>query len=103
MPEQRVCWVVTCQIASLEESAEIKFSNSEWGPERNPEFIQQVKDFRVPGCGTIGNLIAATPAENISRDFLEDKLLLTWHHGRTVLIGDGNIILPLSPIAPEHV
>jgi len=90
MPENRVCWVVVSQIATFEESEKIKFRNSEWGPESNPEFIELVKDFKVPGCGILGNLINATPAANVSRVFLEDKLFETWNHGRTVLIGDGN-------------
>jgi len=90
MPENRVCWVVISQIASIPELEKIKLRNSEWGPESNPEFIDQVKDFRVPGCGTLGNLIDATPEANISRVFLEEKLFETWSHGRTVLIGDGN-------------
>ncbi|GJJ68649.1 hypothetical protein EMPS_00995 [Entomortierella parvispora] len=88
MPENRVCWVVISQIASVPEFEKIKFRNSEWGPESNPEFIDQVKDFKVPGGGTLGNLIKATPEANISRVLLEEKLFETWSHGRTVLIGD---------------
>jgi len=93
MPENRVCWVVVSQIASITEFEKIKFRNSEWGPETNSEFIEQVKDFKVPECGTLGNLISATPAANISRVFLEKKLFETWSHGRTVLIGDGKVPL----------
>ncbi|GJJ68682.1 hypothetical protein EMPS_01028 [Entomortierella parvispora] len=88
MPENRICWVIISQIASVAEFEKIKFRNSEWGPESNSEFIDQVKDFKVPGGGTLGNLINATPAANISRVFLEEKLFETWSHGRTVLIGD---------------
>ncbi|KAG0038842.1 hypothetical protein BGZ83_002975 [Gryganskiella cystojenkinii] len=88
MPNHQVCWVVVSQVASLEESERIKFRNSEWGPESNPEFIALVRDFKVPGAGTLGTLIDATPSENISRVFLEEKLFETWAHGRTVLIGD---------------
>lgn len=90
MLEHRVCWVVTKQLTSLEESEELKFRNSEWGPEHNAAMINEVKDFKVPIAGTLGNLIDATPPELISRVFLEDKLFETWTHGRTVLIGDGN-------------
>jgi len=91
MPEDRVCWVVVSQVASITEFEKIKFRNSEWGPESNPEFIDQVKDFRVPGCGTLGTLINATPIANVSRVFLEEKLFETWSYGRTVLIGDGKV------------
>ena len=91
MAENRVCWVVVSQIATVAESEKIKFHSSEWGPESNPEFIEKVKDFRVPGGGTLGNLINATPEANISRVFLEEKLFETWSYGRTVLIGDGKV------------
>jgi hypothetical protein len=61
--------------------------------------IQQVRDFRVPfGNNTLGDLIDATPRENISKVFLEDKLFDTWNHGRTVLIGDGMLRFALCVI-----
>ncbi|GJJ68650.1 hypothetical protein EMPS_00996 [Entomortierella parvispora] len=97
IPENRSCWVVISQIASIEEFEKIKFRNSEWGPESNQEFINQVKDFKVPGAGTLGNLIKATPEDGISRVLLEEKLYETWSHGRTVLIGDAaHKLLPSS-------
>ncbi|GJJ68679.1 hypothetical protein EMPS_01025 [Entomortierella parvispora] len=88
MSENRVCWVIISQIASVADFEKIKFRNSEWTSESNSEFIDQVKDFKVPGGGTLGKLISATPAANISKVFLEEKLFNTWSHGRTVLIGD---------------
>ncbi|GJJ74506.1 hypothetical protein EMPS_06864 [Entomortierella parvispora] len=88
IPEHRVCWVLVSQLATLEESEKVKFRNSEWGPDTSQEFLDQVRDFPVPGCKTLGNLIDATPAENISRVYLEDKLFESWHYGRTVLLGD---------------
>lgn len=51
--------------------------------------IKEVRDFLIPFGGTLGDLIDATPRDNISRVFLEDKLFETWHYGRTVLVGDG--------------
>ena len=88
--------MVISQVSSITEFEKLKFRNSEWGPESNPEFIEQVKDFKVPGCGTVGTLVNATPEANISRVFLEEKLFETWSHGRTVLIGDGKMPLYLS-------
>jgi hypothetical protein len=77
------------QLASLEETEKTRFRNSEWASESNEDMINDVKDFRLPGGGTLGNLISHTPKENISRVFWEEKLFETWTHGRTVLIGDG--------------
>ncbi|KAG0320200.1 hypothetical protein BGZ97_000490 [Linnemannia gamsii] len=89
VPGNRICWNVKLQLATVEEATDHKFRNSEWGPETSEPMIQQVRDFRVPfGNNTLGDLIDATPRENISKVFLEDKLFDTWNHGRTVLIGD---------------
>ncbi|KAF9208688.1 hypothetical protein BGZ59_010488 [Podila verticillata] len=67
---------------------EESFRNSEWTPEANEAIIRDAANFKTPH-GTICCLIEQTPKELISRVFLEDKLFETWHHGRTVLIGDG--------------
>ncbi|GJJ74642.1 hypothetical protein EMPS_07000 [Entomortierella parvispora] len=88
IPENRVCWAVVSQIASTTKSEQTKFSSLGWGPESNHDFTDQVRDFKVPGCGTIGNLIDATPKDTICRVFLEEKLFKTWSFGRIVLIGD---------------
>ncbi|KAG0280762.1 hypothetical protein BGZ95_008788 [Linnemannia exigua] len=78
-------------------AAEHKFRNSEWGQEPSDLMIKEVRDFLIPFGGNLGNLIDATPRDNISRVFLEDKLFDTWHHGRTVLIGDAcHKLLPSS-------
>ncbi|KAH7051615.1 hypothetical protein BKA57DRAFT_503384 [Linnemannia elongata] len=95
----RIGWNVVSQLATLEQSAEAKFGNAEWGPEANEAMIKDVKDFLIPfsNTSTMGDLINATPAENISRVFLEDKLFDSWHHGRVVLIGDAcHKLLPSS-------
>ncbi|KAF9082625.1 hypothetical protein BGX27_004443, partial [Mortierella sp. AM989] len=36
----------------------------------------------------MGDLIADTPKDCISKAFLEEKVFQTWYHGRTVLVGD---------------
>ncbi|KAF9080763.1 hypothetical protein BGX27_005287, partial [Mortierella sp. AM989] len=36
----------------------------------------------------MGDLIANTPKDCISKVFLEEKVFQTWYHGRTVLVGD---------------
>ena len=82
--------MIVCQYKTLAQAEQEKFRNSEWGPERNAEMIKIVKDFQAPCGGTLGDLIDQTPADRISRVYLEDKMFETWTHGRTVLIGDGN-------------
>lgn len=41
---------------------------------------------------TIGDLIDVTPKEQINKVRLEEKIFETWHHGRIVLIGDGEFL-----------
>ncbi|KAH7044690.1 hypothetical protein BKA57DRAFT_494570 [Linnemannia elongata] len=97
VPGNRICWNVILQLSTVKESSEHKFKNSEWGPETSEPMIKEVRDFLIPFGGTLGDLIDATPRDNISRVFLEDKMFETWHHGRTVLIGDAcHKLLPSS-------
>jgi hypothetical protein len=37
----------------------------------------------------MGYLYDRTPQDRISKVMLEEKIFKTWHHGRTVLLGDG--------------
>ncbi|KAK5828842.1 hypothetical protein F5H01DRAFT_10594 [Linnemannia elongata] len=47
--------------------------------------------------GTVGELIDATPGDRVSKVMLESKLFKTWHHERTVLIGDAcHKVLPFA-------
>ncbi|KAF9088864.1 hypothetical protein BGX27_002618, partial [Mortierella sp. AM989] len=52
--------------------------------------LEECRSFQAPMLGgkTFGDLIDATPVENIARAITEQTLFETWHHGRTVLIGD---------------
>ncbi|KAF9087645.1 hypothetical protein BGX23_007965 [Mortierella sp. AD031] len=88
VPGNRICWNVISQLDSLEESEKQKFKNAEWTSGSNDAMIKEVKDFLIPLGGTLGDLIEATPRENISRVFLEDKMFETWNYGRVALIGD---------------
>ncbi|KAG0003200.1 hypothetical protein BGZ80_011367 [Entomortierella chlamydospora] len=85
IPGNRISWN---SIHHLREHEEDTLQNAEWGPGASEEMIEDVRDFLVPyGC-TLGDLIDATPKENISRVFLEDKVFKTWSYKRVVLIGD---------------
>ncbi|KAK3840349.1 MAG: hypothetical protein JOS17DRAFT_769871 [Linnemannia elongata] len=88
VPGNKICWNVILQLSTVQEASELKFKNSEWGPETSEPMIKEVRDFLIPFGGTLGDLIDETLRENICRVFLEDKMFETWHHGRTVLIGD---------------
>ncbi|KAG0345362.1 hypothetical protein BG004_003777 [Podila humilis] len=86
VPGNKVCWGVQVQL-SPKAAEDESFRNSEWGPESNESMIKDVYEFKTP-VGKLGEMIDHTPKERISRVFLEDKLFETWHHRRTVLIGD---------------
>ncbi|KAG0054778.1 hypothetical protein BGZ83_010454 [Gryganskiella cystojenkinii] len=86
--ENRLCYVIVCQYATMAECEDEKFRNSEWGPDRSSTMMNRVKDFKIPHGMTLGDLFNLTPRDRISRVYLEDKLFETWTFGRTVLIGD---------------
>ncbi|KAG9065059.1 hypothetical protein KI688_002380 [Linnemannia hyalina] len=74
VPGNRICWNAILQLSTVKEASEHKFKNSEWGPETSEPMIKEVRDFLIPFGGTLGDLIDATPRNNISRVFLEDNL-----------------------------
>ncbi|GJJ74679.1 hypothetical protein EMPS_07037 [Entomortierella parvispora] len=86
--ENRVCFAVVQQLESEAQCEEEKFNGIPWEPERAVEMMQEIKDFKIPQGGTLGDLFNQTPQESISRIFLENKLFQTWYHDRIVLIGD---------------
>ena len=67
---------------------DLQFRNSEWGPEKDDNTLEQYRTFPCPLGGTLGDIFDATPKYLISKIYLEEKLFKTWHYGRTVLIGD---------------
>ncbi|KAG0214658.1 hypothetical protein BGX28_001696 [Mortierella sp. GBA30] len=88
-PYTKICWSVQVQLGT-KGAVDKLFKNSEWTPESNEKMIEEISNFKTP-YGILGDLIAATPQERISKVALEDKLFDTWHYGRTVLIGDGAV------------
>ncbi|KAF9347982.1 hypothetical protein BGX26_000562 [Mortierella sp. AD094] len=90
LPDNQIGWGFGEQ---LSETAlqEIRSRNSEWGPEAKDAAhatLAKYRDFPSPLGGTMGEVFDATPQDLISKVFLEEKLFKTWHHGRTVLLGD---------------
>lgn len=55
--------------------------------------MNEFRHFASPFGGTMGELMDATSSDLISKVFLEYKMFETWFHGRTVLIGDGKIVV----------
>ncbi|KAF9939668.1 hypothetical protein BGZ70_006431, partial [Mortierella alpina] len=86
MPRNRICWSVNIQL-DAKTSEDEAFRNSEWTSDTNQALINEISAFKTP-YGDLGRLISATDEDRISRVYLEDKLFETWHHNRTVLIGD---------------
>ncbi|KAK3817333.1 MAG: hypothetical protein J3Q66DRAFT_339540 [Benniella sp.] len=97
LPNNRIAFSVKEQLDE-KTAKEARFRNSEWSPESNEKMIQEIRNFPIKHYGdagegkderrTLGDLIDATDPALISKVFLEVKLYETWHHGRTVLIGD---------------
>ncbi|KAG0325570.1 hypothetical protein BGZ99_000453 [Dissophora globulifera] len=90
VPQNRICWFVTLQMqkASSKSKEEKLVNNSEWGPEAAEAMCQQVKDYKTPYGGELGDLIENTDKTLISKVMLEEKQFKTWYDGRAVLLGD---------------
>jgi len=108
VPDNKICFIYTVQLdtnpratgphASKDPSNE-RFRNSEWGPEAASALSEQIRHVRAPFGLTMGELLDVTPKGTVSKVMLEEKLFETWHHGRTVLIGDGK----KSPPSPSSL
>ncbi|KAF9154674.1 hypothetical protein BG015_000276, partial [Linnemannia schmuckeri] len=95
IPGNRVCWSVTIQLDASAIEKE-QSASSDWLPQENEPLMDKLRYSRSP-YGPLGVLFDATPKDQVSRVFLEDKFYETWNHGRTVLIGDAaHKILPSS-------
>jgi 2-polyprenyl-6-methoxyphenol hydroxylase-like FAD-dependent oxidoreductase len=49
---------------------------------------EDFRSFQLPMGGTLADLMDATPNDQMARAISEETLFETWHHGRTLLIGD---------------
>ncbi|KAF9391211.1 hypothetical protein BGX21_011293 [Mortierella sp. AD011] len=86
-PDNQICWGINLQLPEDKAKAQ-QFRNSEWGPESINAMLKEYEDFPCAFGGTMQDLFDATPKNLISKVFLEEKVFQTWHHGRTVLLGD---------------
>ncbi|KAF9370171.1 hypothetical protein BGX21_005655, partial [Mortierella sp. AD011] len=79
------------------------FRNSDWGSESNGSIQEDWRAFKLPlgpdnPYVTIGDLIKSTESDNVTKVMLEEKFYTTWHHGRTVLMGDGAVNAMLDAV-----
>ncbi|KAF9173072.1 hypothetical protein BGX21_005667 [Mortierella sp. AD011] len=88
MRDNKICWGVILQIESAAASRDAMFRNSDWGSEGDEGVMHGAFEKMTPLGVTVRDLFEATPKEEISKVFLEEKLFETWYGGRTVLIGD---------------
>ncbi|KAG0077349.1 hypothetical protein BGZ90_007332 [Linnemannia elongata] len=86
VPGNRICWNVVVQLG-VAEIADDQFRTSDWVPQQNQKMMDSIRHFRTT-YGTMGDLFDYTPIEVVSKVYFEDMMFETWHHGRTVLIGD---------------
>ncbi|KAF9996714.1 hypothetical protein BGZ80_007184, partial [Entomortierella chlamydospora] len=93
VPGNRICWRVNVQLQTQSFEQSDAFKNSDWGSESSGSIEEDWRAFKLPlgpnnSYITIGALINSTESRNITKVMLEEKMYTTWHHGRTVLMGD---------------
>ncbi|KAF9088224.1 hypothetical protein BGX29_000389 [Mortierella sp. GBA35] len=90
--QDTVCWSVVQFLDEESSKDNDAFRNSEWGPGAADSMCKDVRDFPIVSGSEkplkIGDLIDLSPKEYISKVMLEEKVFKTWHHCRTVLLGD---------------
>ncbi|KAG0029309.1 hypothetical protein BGZ82_008031 [Podila clonocystis] len=83
-----LCWVLIefFDKSKLQEAQYIK----RWKSTPAGDMCEAVKDFPIPGGAnlTLGDLMAETSRNLLSKVMNEEKFFQTWHSGRTVLLGD---------------
>lgn len=57
VPDNRICWLVVYQFATLAECEREKFRNSEWGSEQSGNMVENVRNFKLPFGGTLSEII----------------------------------------------
>ncbi|KAF9282927.1 hypothetical protein BGZ68_005656 [Mortierella alpina] len=86
--EGRIGWQICGKMENPEDHDEQNFRFSDWGPVAADDLCDQVRHYKCPFGGTLGDLMDRTPKERLSKVMLEDKYFHTWWHLRTVLMGD---------------
>ncbi|KAF9146994.1 hypothetical protein BG015_011424 [Linnemannia schmuckeri] len=81
----------TTSKAALEQRFRNSENSGEWGAIPALTMCEETKEFPIPlndEMKTMGDIYDLTPKDLISKVMLEEKVFKTWHHGRTVLLGD---------------
>ncbi|KAG0359180.1 hypothetical protein BGZ54_010073 [Gamsiella multidivaricata] len=86
--ENRIGWQICGKMENPEDHDEQNFRFSDWGPVAADELCDQVRHYKCPFGGTLGDLMERTSKERLSKVMLEEKYFHTWWHMRTVLMGD---------------
>ncbi|KAF9923896.1 hypothetical protein FBU30_006057, partial [Linnemannia zychae] len=91
-PNSVMCWTVMNYLRKGTTSATDKnLRRVGWGEEAAEAMCNDFRDFAIPGGDgtlTLGDLIDATPKNQMTKVMLEEKIFDTWYNGRAVLIGD---------------
>ncbi|KAG0310694.1 hypothetical protein BGZ99_000187 [Dissophora globulifera] len=93
IPDNQICWSLWMQL-DMKNVAKVhqEFENPEFVAADTEPIVREFRNRPCPHGGTMGDLIDATPDALKSRAYIGEKMYDTWHHGRTVLLGDGRLI-----------
>ncbi|KAG0066535.1 hypothetical protein BGZ89_007180 [Linnemannia elongata] len=89
--DNKMCWSSTLYLDEETAKYHNNFRTTDWGEGGAEGMCNDVRNFPISGGDgtlTLGNLIDKTPKDQMAKVMLEEKVFDTWHHCRTVLIGD---------------
>ncbi|KAF9340684.1 hypothetical protein BGZ91_000739, partial [Linnemannia elongata] len=89
--DNKMCWSSTLYLDEETAKYHNNFRTTDWGEGGAEGMCNDVRNFPISGGDgtlTLGDLIDKTPKDQMAKVMLEEKVFDTWHHCRTVLIGD---------------
>ncbi|KAK3833843.1 MAG: hypothetical protein JOS17DRAFT_789210 [Linnemannia elongata] len=101
--DNKMCWSSTLYLDAESSKFHNNFRTTDWGEEGAEGMCNDIRDFPIVGGDgtlTLGDLIDNTPKDQMAKVMLEEKVFDTWHHCRTVLIGDGKSRFPCHKLHP---
>ncbi|KAI1317648.1 hypothetical protein EDD11_008076 [Mortierella claussenii] len=91
--DNRIAWDITKEATKTAIRQGEASKVYHWRSEDIEQVLEAIKDFECPYGGRLGDLIETTPRESMYLHMTEERCCETWYGGRTVLVGDDDMIM----------